>query len=213
MNTLLSASSPTSTFCSYIQSKPQQNGCLSNPFNSVTVTSRTLPCSSDLKLKGLSFGGARPPQRLTLQCNSSTKPSPPGSGDGDSRNILDAFFLGKAVAEAVNERVESAVGEFFSTIGRLQAEQQKQVQEFQEDVFERAKKAKEKAAREAMEARGHVPKSSTENTTSVTLGSTSTASPVNASSVTPASPSSSYDPITPTSESDPNPAEQVSDED
>lgn len=53
------------------------------------------------------------------------------AGDGESRNILDAFFLGKAVAEAVNERVESAVGEFFSTIGRLQAERQKQVQEFQ----------------------------------------------------------------------------------
>ena len=44
---------------------------------------------------------------------------------------MDAFFLGKAVAEALNERVESAVGEFFSTIGRLQAEQQKQIQDFQ----------------------------------------------------------------------------------
>jgi hypothetical protein len=39
--------------------------------------------------------------------------------------------LGKAVAEAFNERVESAVGEFLSTIGRLQAEQQKQIQDFQ----------------------------------------------------------------------------------
>lgn len=53
------------------------------------------------------------------------------SGDGESRTVLDAFFLGKAVAEALNERIESAVGEFFSTVGRLQAEQQKQVQEFQ----------------------------------------------------------------------------------
>lgn len=44
---------------------------------------------------------------------------------------MDAFFLGKALAEALNERIESAVGEFFSTIGRLQSEQQKQVQEFQ----------------------------------------------------------------------------------
>lgn len=53
------------------------------------------------------------------------------SGDGESRTVLDAFFLGKAVAEALNERIESAVGEFLSTVGRLQAEQQKQVQEFQ----------------------------------------------------------------------------------
>ncbi|KAK3228864.1 hypothetical protein Dsin_000745 [Dipteronia sinensis] len=53
-------------------------------------------------------------------------------GDGDSRSVLDAFFLGKALPEALNEQVESAVGEFLSTVGRLQAEQQKQVQEFQD---------------------------------------------------------------------------------
>ena len=39
--------------------------------------------------------------------------------------------MGKAFAEALNERIESTVGEFLSTVGRLQAEQQKQVQEFQ----------------------------------------------------------------------------------
>ncbi|KAK4407326.1 putative protein, chloroplastic [Sesamum angolense] len=81
-------------------------------------------------------------------------------GENESKAILDAFFLGKAVAEAVNERIESAVGEFLSTIGRLQAEQQKQVQEFQEDVLEKARRAKEQAAREAMEAQGLIPKSS-----------------------------------------------------
>ncbi|KAE9445228.1 hypothetical protein C3L33_22874, partial [Rhododendron williamsianum] len=53
------------------------------------------------------------------------------AGEGDSRSVLDAFFFGKAQAEAVNDRVESAVGEFFSTLCRLQAEQQKQVQDFQ----------------------------------------------------------------------------------
>lgn len=52
-------------------------------------------------------------------------------GDGDSKSVLDAFFLGKALAEALNERIESTVGEFLSAIGRLQAEQQKQVQDFQ----------------------------------------------------------------------------------
>lgn len=44
---------------------------------------------------------------------------------------MDAFFLGKALAEAVNERIESTVGEFLSAIGRLQAEQQRQIQDFQ----------------------------------------------------------------------------------
>ncbi|CAN6462041.1 unnamed protein product [Victoria cruziana] len=74
----------------------------------------------------------------------------PNSGEDDNKAVLDAFFLGKAFAEALTERVESTVGEFLSVIGQWQAEQQKQVQNFQEEVLERAKKAKEKAAREAM---------------------------------------------------------------
>ena len=53
------------------------------------------------------------------------------AGDNESRNVLDAFFLGKALAEALNERVESTIGEFLSVVGRLQAEQQKQVLDFQ----------------------------------------------------------------------------------
>lgn len=44
---------------------------------------------------------------------------------------MDAFFLGKAFGEALNERVESTVGEFLSVIGQWQAEQQKQVLDFQ----------------------------------------------------------------------------------
>lgn len=110
--------------------------------------------------------------RVSLRCNCSGD-----SGEDQSRAILDAFFLGKAVAEAVNERIESAVGEFLSTIGRLQAEQQKQVQEFQEDVLERAKRAKEQAAREAMEARGLIPNSTTDEKTSRVNGVASDAVP------------------------------------
>ncbi|KAL4361977.1 hypothetical protein GQ457_04G022180 [Hibiscus cannabinus] len=51
--------------------------------------------------------------------------------DNESRNVLDAFFLGKVVAKALNERIESTIGEFLSVVGRLQAEQQKQLQDFQ----------------------------------------------------------------------------------
>lgn len=57
------------------------------------------------------------------------------AGDNESRNVLDAFFLGKALAEALNERIESTIGEFLSVVGRLQAEQQKQVQDFQVTRF------------------------------------------------------------------------------
>ncbi|KAF2284505.1 hypothetical protein GH714_025907 [Hevea brasiliensis] len=83
------------------------------------------------------------------------------AGDNESRSVLDAFFLGKALAEALNERIESTVGEFLSAIGRLQAEQQRQIQDFQVDVLERAKRAKENAAREAMGAQGLVSNATT----------------------------------------------------
>ncbi|CAD6260299.1 unnamed protein product [Miscanthus lutarioriparius] len=74
--------------------------------------------------------------------------------DNESKAVLDAFFLGKAFAEALTERVESVVGEVFSVVGQWQAEQQKQVQEFQEEVVQRAQKAKERAATEVSDDKG-----------------------------------------------------------
>lgn len=67
--------------------------------------------------------------------------------------------MGKALAEAVNEQIESTVGELLSRLGQWQAEQQKQAQNLQEEVFERAKKAKEKAALETMKSEGVIMKS------------------------------------------------------
>ncbi|KAH6813722.1 hypothetical protein C2S51_022740 [Perilla frutescens var. frutescens] len=113
-----------------------------------SVKPRDLPLSSS-NLKLLSSKSPR----TTFTCNCTRD-----SGENESKTIIDAFFLGKAVAEALNERIESAVGEFLSSIGRLQAEQQKQVQEFQDEVLEKARQAKEQAAREAMEAQGFIPR-------------------------------------------------------
>ncbi|XP_039827024.1 uncharacterized protein LOC120688703 [Panicum virgatum] len=42
----------------------------------------------------------------------------PKPGDNGSKAVLDAFFLGKAFAEALTERVESVVGEVFSVVGQ-----------------------------------------------------------------------------------------------
>ncbi|MCO5564718.1 hypothetical protein L7F22_018385 [Adiantum nelumboides] len=70
-------------------------------------------------------------------------------GDNESKEVLDAFFLGKALAEAVTERLGTAVGELLSEVGRWQAEQQKEIREFQDEVQERAKKARAKALQEA----------------------------------------------------------------
>ncbi|KAJ8441366.1 hypothetical protein Cgig2_009074 [Carnegiea gigantea] len=109
-------------------------------------------------------------------------------GESDNRTVLDAFFLGKALGEALTEQIESAVGELLSTIGRLQAEQQKQIQDFQEDVLERAKRAKEKAAREALQEQGRlIPPSTTANEP---VANGSSASPPSHGSATPAAPAS-----------------------
>ncbi|KAK6937669.1 hypothetical protein RJ641_031177 [Dillenia turbinata] len=118
-----------------------------SPFCSTSVS--PIPwilCSSDPKTR-------RNPRFSRFTAHSNSGPSGP-LDSGDSRSVLDAFFLGKALAEVINERIESTVGEFLSTIGRLQAEQQKQVQDFQDEVLVRAKRAKENAARDAMEAQG-----------------------------------------------------------
>lgn len=120
---------------------------------------------------------------LTFTCNFSSGPGGPPPGENESKNILDAFFLGKALAEAVTERIESTVGEFLSTVGRLQAEQQKQVQDFQEEVLERAKLAKEKAARETMETRGLISNSYAADTS--TAGASATADSASSSVASP----------------------------
>ncbi|XP_057474530.1 uncharacterized protein At4g13200, chloroplastic [Actinidia eriantha] len=186
----LSASPPSSTTYSRIPSTTQN--C---PFSKPSwVSSVAIPrlsrehhhhlSSSDSKVK--------PTRLIRFRCNSSTGPGSSGSDDGDSRSVLDAFFLGKALAEALNERIESTVGEFLSTIGRLQAEQQKQVQDFQEEVLERAKRAKEKAAREAMEAQGPVSKPSTLDVSTAINGDATTNLSSAKDAATPAISPSSY---------------------
>ncbi|KAM3368872.1 hypothetical protein ACQJBY_017032 [Aegilops geniculata] len=113
------------------------------PFCRVSLPARSaFPSSSpvrNLRRFAARSGGGRPE---------------PKAGDDESKAVLDAFFLGKALAEALTERAESVVGEVFSVVGQWQAEQQKQVQEFQEEVVQRAQKAKERAAEEVVDDKG-----------------------------------------------------------
>lgn len=53
------------------------------------------------------------------------------AGGNEYKAMLDAFFLGKALGEVINDRIQSTVGELFSVIGGLQADFLKQAQEFQ----------------------------------------------------------------------------------
>ncbi|KAJ8639202.1 hypothetical protein MRB53_015896 [Persea americana] len=132
-------------------STPLESGRGSFSSVSFSPLSPPFPVSSTLKPKCL-----RGFSRFRIYCSNRQGFD---SGGNDSKTVLDAFFLGKAVAEALTERIEATVGEFVSVIGQWQAEQRKQVQDLQEEVFERATKAKEKAAREALEEKGIILKS------------------------------------------------------
>ncbi|EOA17485.1 hypothetical protein CARUB_v10005813mg [Capsella rubella] len=135
---------------------------LSNPYTQPSRHHHFILRNSNFEFRRLRLGLEPPRRRRTcLQCNCSNKST---NGENENKSVLDAFFLGKALAEVINERIESTVGEVLGTIGRFQAEQQKQVQEIQEEVLERAKKAKERAARETIKEQGLVASRATTTT-------------------------------------------------
>ncbi|KAL5990450.1 hypothetical protein ACLOJK_011352 [Asimina triloba] len=123
------------------------------------------------------------------------------SGKNDSKTILDAFFLGKALAETLSERVEATVGELLSSIGQWQAEQRKQVEDLQDEVFERAKRAKERAAIEALEKQGSPPKPNVASAEAESLGIQPPVPPPN--DINPPSPPPSVPPQPPISPTSP----------
>ncbi|MBD1907080.1 hypothetical protein NDI37_04370 [Funiculus sociatus GB2-A5] len=52
--------------------------------------------------------------------------------------VVHAFFVGRAVAEAVNEQVENALTNAFSEIGKFDAEQRESLRQFTIKVTERS---------------------------------------------------------------------------
>ncbi|MEA5583311.1 hypothetical protein VB620_18440 [Nodularia harveyana UHCC-0300] len=62
-----------------------------------------------------------------------------------SNPLLQAFFVGRAVAEVINERLEVAVTDALSDFGKFDAEAREQVRQFTEEVLERANRAAEGA--------------------------------------------------------------------
>jgi hypothetical protein len=67
--------------------------------------------------------------------------TPGGKEEAESREVLDAFFVGKALAEVLLEKAGEAVSEALSTVGRLEAERDEAVRQFQEDVLAKARDA------------------------------------------------------------------------
>jgi uncharacterized protein with FMN-binding domain len=62
-----------------------------------------------------------------------------------SNPLLQAFFVGRAVAEILNERVEVAITDALSELGKFDAEAREQLRSFTEEVMERANQAAEAA--------------------------------------------------------------------
>jgi polyhydroxyalkanoate synthesis regulator phasin len=63
-----------------------------------------------------------------------------------SNPLVQAFFVGRAVAEVINERVEVALTDALSELGKFDAEAKEQLHQFTEEVMARANRAAESSA-------------------------------------------------------------------
>ncbi|BAZ10344.1 hypothetical protein NIES4071_21590 [Calothrix sp. NIES-4071] len=59
--------------------------------------------------------------------------------------LLQAFFVGRAVAEILSERLETTVTDAMSELGKLDAELREQMRSFTDEVMVRASSASEAA--------------------------------------------------------------------
>lgn len=63
-----------------------------------------------------------------------------------SNSFVRAFFVGRAVAEVLSERLECALTDALSELGKFDAELREQMRQFTEEVMERANKAADAAS-------------------------------------------------------------------
>lgn len=57
--------------------------------------------------------------------------------------LVHAFFVGRAVAEILNEQLENALTDALSELGKFDAEQRERMRQFTEEVMERANRSAE----------------------------------------------------------------------
>ena len=57
--------------------------------------------------------------------------------------LVHAFFVGRAVAEIINEQLENSLTDALSELGRLDAEARERLRQFTEQVIERANREAE----------------------------------------------------------------------
>jgi hypothetical protein len=64
-----------------------------------------------------------------------------------SNSVIHAFFVGRALAQALNEQLEDALTNALSELGKFDAEQRERLRQFTELVMERAEREAETAVR------------------------------------------------------------------
>jgi polyhydroxyalkanoate synthesis regulator phasin len=69
-----------------------------------------------------------------------------------SNPLVHAFFVGRALAEAIGEQVENTVTNTLSELGKFDAEQRERLRQFTTQVLERANQAEELATQHTSSA-------------------------------------------------------------
>jgi hypothetical protein len=64
-----------------------------------------------------------------------------------SNSLIHAFFVGRALAQGLNEQLEDALTNALSELGKFDAEQRERLRQFTEQVMERAEREAETAMR------------------------------------------------------------------
>ncbi len=62
-----------------------------------------------------------------------------------NNHVIHAFFVGRALAQAINEQVEEALTNALSELGKFDAEQRDRLRQFTQEVMERAEREAEVA--------------------------------------------------------------------
>ncbi len=66
--------------------------------------------------------------------------------------LVNAFFVGRALAEVVNQTISKTITNAISELGKFDAEQRENLRKFTEEVMERAKRDAEAFSLESTEA-------------------------------------------------------------
>src|SRR5690242_18563187 len=62
-----------------------------------------------------------------------------------SNSVVHAFFVGRVLAQALNEQLEDSLTNALSELGKFDAEQRERLRQFTEQVMERAEREAEAA--------------------------------------------------------------------